>query len=86
MLRAGVNVVSLFAIVADLMRDWRNAPGAVKLYPWLDKYYPVRLPLYLLFCSSLANNIKKVYGLMARAHTAAIRNGTITEAAEALPN
>jgi len=33
-------VVSLFAIVCDLMRDWRNTPGAVELYPYLDKYYP----------------------------------------------
>ncbi|KAK0622990.1 isochorismatase [Immersiella caudata] len=67
MLRAGVNVVSLFAIIGDIMRDWRSSPGAVELYPWLDKYFPV-------------------YGMMARAHTAAIRNGTITEAAATLPN
>ncbi|KAK0646087.1 isochorismatase [Cercophora newfieldiana] len=67
MLRAGVNVVSLFAIACDLMRDWRNVPGAIKLYPWLDKYFPV-------------------YGMMARAHTAAIRNGTVTDAAALLPN
>ncbi len=40
MMRAGVNVVSLFAIVCDLMRDWRNAPGAKELLPWLDRYMP----------------------------------------------
>ncbi|KAK1756154.1 Isochorismatase-like protein [Echria macrotheca] len=40
MIRAGVNVVSLFAIICDLMRDWRNTPGAKELYPYLDKYYP----------------------------------------------
>ncbi|KAL2016730.1 hypothetical protein VTK56DRAFT_3119 [Thermocarpiscus australiensis] len=40
MLRAGVNVVSLFAIVCDLMRDWRNTPGAAELLPWLDRYMP----------------------------------------------
>jgi hypothetical protein len=40
MARAGVQVVSLFAIVCDLMRDWRASPGALELLPWLDKYYP----------------------------------------------
>ena len=40
MVDAGVNVVSLFSIVCDLMRDWRNVPGAVELLPWLDKYLP----------------------------------------------
>ena len=39
---AGVNVVSLFYIVCDLMRDWRNTPGA-------DKVRFLRLPP---FCSS----------------------------------
>ncbi|KAK0615505.1 Uncharacterized protein DIS24_g11749 [Lasiodiplodia hormozganensis] len=37
---AGVHLVSLFAIVCDLMRDWRNTPGAKEVLPWLDKYYP----------------------------------------------
>ncbi|KAJ4186806.1 hypothetical protein NW767_001426 [Fusarium falciforme] len=41
MARAGVQTVSLFSIVCDLMRDWRNTPGAKELIPWLDKYYPV---------------------------------------------
>ncbi|KAM7185022.1 isochorismatase [Naviculisporaceae sp. PSN 640] len=40
MLRAGVNVVSLFAILCDLMRDWRHVPGAEELYPWIDKWMP----------------------------------------------
>jgi hypothetical protein len=31
---------SLFAIVCDLMRDWRNTPGAKELLPYLDKYMP----------------------------------------------
>ncbi|KAF7533059.1 hypothetical protein G7054_g7383 [Neopestalotiopsis clavispora] len=38
---AGVNVVSYFDIVCELMRDWRNVPGALEIYPLLDKYYPV---------------------------------------------
>ncbi|KAH8692905.1 Isochorismatase-like protein [Talaromyces proteolyticus] len=37
---AGVNMVSLFSIVCDLMRDWRNTPGSLQLLPWLDKYLP----------------------------------------------
>ncbi|KAI4911719.1 hypothetical protein J4E90_006536 [Alternaria incomplexa] len=38
---AGVQLVSLFSIVCDLMRDWRNTPGAKELLPYLDKYLPV---------------------------------------------
>ncbi|CAJ2508805.1 Uu.00g138310.m01.CDS01 [Anthostomella pinea] len=37
---AGVQILSLFAIMCELMRDWRNTPGAVELFPFLDKYYP----------------------------------------------
>lgn len=35
-----MQVVSLFSIVCDLMRDWRNTPGALELLPYFDKYYP----------------------------------------------
>ena len=38
--RAGVQLVSLFSIVCDLMRDWRNTPGAPTVIPWLAKYFP----------------------------------------------
>ena len=41
MANAGVQIVSLFSIVCDLMRDWRNTPGAPTVIPWLAKYYPV---------------------------------------------
>lgn len=41
MRNAGVQIVSLFAIVCDLMRDWRNTPGAAEAIPWLAKYFPV---------------------------------------------
>ncbi|KAF4463803.1 isochorismatase [Fusarium albosuccineum] len=41
MARAGVQTVSLFSIVCDLMRDWRSKPGAKELIPWLDRHYPV---------------------------------------------
>ncbi|PSN70022.1 Isochorismatase hydrolase [Corynespora cassiicola Philippines] len=39
--RAGVQLVSLFSIVCDLMRDWRNTPGAAEVLPYLDRYMPV---------------------------------------------
>lgn len=65
MARAGVQTVSLFSIVCDLMRDWRNTPGAKELIPWLDKYYPV-------------------WGTLARAHGAAVSNGTIQPGEDAL--
>jgi hypothetical protein len=38
---AGVQLVSLFSIVCDLMRDWRNTPGAKEVLPYLDTYLPV---------------------------------------------
>ena len=41
MMRAGVNVVSMFSIFGELMRDWRNVPGAKELYPWLDQTFPI---------------------------------------------
>ncbi|KAJ4357399.1 uncharacterized protein N0V89_001974 [Didymosphaeria variabile] len=41
MQQAGVQLVSMFAIVCDLMRDWRNVPGAKEVLPYLDKYLPV---------------------------------------------
>ncbi|KAK4151244.1 Isochorismatase-like protein [Chaetomidium leptoderma] len=40
LIRAGVNVVSLFAIVCDLMRDWRHTPGAAEVFPWIDRHMP----------------------------------------------
>jgi hypothetical protein len=41
MARAGVQMYSLFAIVCDLMRDWRNTPGAKEVLPYLDRFMPV---------------------------------------------
>ncbi|KAF9022766.1 Isochorismatase hydrolase [Hymenopellis radicata] len=35
---AGVQVMSMFAIACDLMRDWRNTPGAMELLPFYDQY------------------------------------------------
>ncbi|KAI9163845.1 putative hydrolase YcaC [Paramyrothecium foliicola] len=40
MAQAGVQNLSFFAIVCELMRDWRSKPGAQELIPFFDKYYP----------------------------------------------
>ncbi|KAK0388481.1 hypothetical protein NLU13_4725 [Sarocladium strictum] len=40
MAAAGVQIVSFFSIAMDLMRDWRNTPGAPELIPFLDRWYP----------------------------------------------
>ncbi|KAK3322401.1 isochorismatase [Apodospora peruviana] len=67
MIKAGVNVVSLFAVLGELMRDWRNTPGALEVWPWVDKYMPAG-------------------GINARAHRAAILNGTIVPGQDQLPH
>ncbi|KAL4866604.1 hypothetical protein BDV12DRAFT_187260 [Aspergillus spectabilis] len=36
--KAGVTLMGFFAIVCDLMRDWRNSPGLTELLPVLDQY------------------------------------------------
>ncbi|RPD70209.1 Isochorismatase hydrolase [Lentinus tigrinus ALCF2SS1-7] len=56
---AGVQLLSMFAVALELMRDWRNTPGAPELLPFFDKYLPE-------------------YGLLARAHDAAVNNGTLS--------
>ena len=33
---AGVNVLSMFAIALELMRDWRNTPGTPEMLPFFD--------------------------------------------------
>ncbi|RYP62562.1 hypothetical protein DL770_009559 [Monosporascus sp. CRB-9-2] len=66
MRNAGVHVVSLFAIFGELMRDWRNTPGALELWPYLDRYFPAA-------------------GMVARAHRAAVNNGTIMPGQDLLP-
>ncbi|THW59012.1 Isochorismatase hydrolase [Aureobasidium pullulans] len=40
MRQAGVNIVSLFYIVCDLMKNWTFEPGITTILPWLDTYYP----------------------------------------------
>ncbi|KAJ7769779.1 ycaC protein [Mycena olivaceomarginata] len=38
---AGVQVMSKFAIAADLVRDWRNKPGVAEMTPFYDTYVPL---------------------------------------------
>ncbi|KAM3551293.1 hypothetical protein MY1884_007796 [Beauveria asiatica] len=41
MQQAGVQLVGVFSIVADLFRDWRNPkPNAAEFRAWTDKYAP----------------------------------------------
>ncbi|TFK26027.1 ycaC protein [Coprinopsis marcescibilis] len=40
MRQAGVQVLSMLAIVTELMRDWRSTPGAQEMLPFLDRYLP----------------------------------------------
>ncbi|KAF4453162.1 Isochorismatase [Fusarium austroafricanum] len=37
---AGVHVLDSLAISMEMMRDWRNTPGAAEVLPWMDKYVP----------------------------------------------
>lgn len=32
--------MGFFSVVMDLMRDWRNTPGASTVLPFLDNYLP----------------------------------------------
>ena len=34
---AGVHLLSMFAVVCELMRDWRNTPGSLELLPFFDQ-------------------------------------------------
>lgn len=37
---AGVHLMGMFGIAMDLMRDWRDTPGALEVLPFLDTYLP----------------------------------------------
>ncbi|KAI0369598.1 ycaC protein [Pilatotrama ljubarskyi] len=37
---AGVQVLSMFAVALELMRDWRSTPGTKELMPFFDTYLP----------------------------------------------
>ena len=40
MREAGVHVLDSLSIAMELMRDWRNTPGAAEVLPWMDQYVP----------------------------------------------
>jgi hypothetical protein len=38
---AGVHLLSTFAILGELMRDWRStSPTVLEIVPWIDTYMP----------------------------------------------
>ncbi|KAI0089630.1 ycaC protein [Irpex rosettiformis] len=37
---AGVQVLSMFAVALELMRDWRNTPGTKEMLPFFDQFLP----------------------------------------------
>jgi hypothetical protein len=37
---AGVHVLDALSIAMEMMRDWRNVPGAAEVLPWMDEYVP----------------------------------------------
>jgi hypothetical protein len=39
--KAGVHLVTLFAIVGDLMRSWSTFPNPEVLVPFMNKYFPI---------------------------------------------
>ncbi|SPO03016.1 related to ycaC, hydrolase of unknown specificity [Cephalotrichum gorgonifer] len=40
MLGAGVQVLSILALMSELMRSWADTPGAKELLPWIDTHFP----------------------------------------------
>lgn len=40
MRQAGVHVLDTLSIAMEMMRDWRNTPGAKELGPYMDAYVP----------------------------------------------
>jgi hypothetical protein len=37
---AGVHVLDSLSIAMEMMRDWRNVPGATEVLPWMDQFVP----------------------------------------------
>lgn len=40
MAAAGVQLLSAFAIIGELVRNWNDTPGATEIFPFLRKYMP----------------------------------------------
>ncbi|KAK7682010.1 hypothetical protein QCA50_014974 [Cerrena zonata] len=60
---AGVQVLSLFAISCELMRDWRNTPGTPEMLPFFDKYLPEYGFLARAHDASVRNGVQSGLGL-----------------------
>ena len=80
---AGVQVLSMFAVALELMRDWRNTPGAPEMLPFFDTCVDP-LPWMRAVDEMLALMLARLhrylpeYGFLARAHDAAVNNGTLS--------
>lgn len=74
---AGVQILSMFAVACELMRDWRNTPGQVELLPFFDTYVPA-LSLVATPLISILTRYLPEYGFLTRAHDAAVLNGTLS--------
>lgn len=56
MRQGGVQVVSMFAIMSELMRSWGATPGAAELFPFLDQYYPAYASVARAFNAASSNS------------------------------
>lgn len=72
---AGVQVLSLFAIACELMRDWRNTPGAKEMLPYFDRCVVAGV---MIGIADGRHRYLPEYGMLARAHDAAVRAGTLS--------
>ena len=75
---AGVQILSMFAVACELMRDWRNTPGQVELLPFFDTYVTVHSSLVAAPLMSILTRYLPEYGFLTRAHDAAVLNGTLS--------
>jgi hypothetical protein len=37
---AGVHILDSLSMAMEMMRDWRNVPGAAEVLPWMDQFVP----------------------------------------------
>jgi len=73
---AGVHVVSMFAVACDLMRDWRNTPGAAELFPFYDRYVS-NIENWNELTDFRHIRYFSAYGMLARGHQAAMASGQL---------
>lgn len=61
---AGVHLVTLFAVLGDLMRDWRNPmPGITQVVPFIDRYMPTYSMIMRGHASAILKNGTVLPGL-----------------------